>query len=138
MAPGLEADPGTFSCFVVDGTAAGLDWQEPWNGFGMRGNSSRPVKLNNVTVPAQNLLGQEGDELWYVFDVIAPYFLVAMSGTYLGIAGHPDITRLVEESDLPLLLGAILSDSNFGVSRRRFDFRRALIAARREVRRRGR
>ena len=86
VAPGLEADPGTFSCFIVDGSAAGLEWQEPWNGFGMRGNSSRSVKLNNVTVPAQNLLGQQGDELWYVFDVIAPYFLVAMSGTYLGIA----------------------------------------------------
>lgn len=86
VAPGLEADPGTFSCFIVDGTAEGLVWQEPWNGFGMRGNSSRSVKLNNVTVPARNLLGQEGDELWYVFDVIAPYFLVAMSGTYLGIA----------------------------------------------------
>jgi alkylation response protein AidB-like acyl-CoA dehydrogenase len=31
-------------------------------------------------------LGKEGDQLWYVFNVVAPYFLVAMAGTYLGIA----------------------------------------------------
>lgn len=94
VAPGLEADPGTFSCFVVDGTAAGLHWHEPWNGFGMRGNSSRSVDLHDVAVPRQNLLGQEGDELWYVFDVIAPYFLIAMSGTYLGVARAAlDVTK---------------------------------------------
>jgi hypothetical protein len=33
-----------------------------------------------------NLLGHEGDQIWYVFEVVAPYFLVAMAGTYLGIA----------------------------------------------------
>jgi alkylation response protein AidB-like acyl-CoA dehydrogenase len=36
--------------------------------------------------PARNLLGEEGDQLWYVFEVIAPYFLMAMAGTYLGVA----------------------------------------------------
>jgi indolepyruvate decarboxylase len=55
-------------------------------------------------------------------------------GTYLGIAGDPAVTRLVDESDLPVMLGAILSDVNFGVSAARLDFRRALIAARREAR----
>jgi hypothetical protein len=37
-------------------------------------------------VPEDNLLGAEGDQIWYVFEVIAPYFLTAMAGTYLGIA----------------------------------------------------
>ncbi|HEX5757344.1 MAG TPA: indolepyruvate/phenylpyruvate decarboxylase [Arenimonas sp.] len=55
-------------------------------------------------------------------------------GTYLGIAGDPEVSRLVDDSDLPILLGAILSDSNFGVSAQRIDFRKALIAARREAR----
>jgi alkylation response protein AidB-like acyl-CoA dehydrogenase len=54
----------------------------------MRGNSSRSVTLSDVRVPAQNRLGQEGDQIWYVFSVVAPYFLVAMAGTYLGIAGR--------------------------------------------------
>ena len=37
-------------------------------------------------------------------------------GTYLGVAGEPEITRAVEDSDALFLLGVILSDTNFGVS----------------------
>lgn len=55
-------------------------------------------------------------------------------GTYLGVAGDPEVSRLLDDSDLPVMLGAILSDSNFGVSAQRMDFRRALIAAHREAR----
>ncbi|MGQ9371359.1 acyl-CoA dehydrogenase family protein [Azospirillum sp. ST 5-10] len=86
MPEGTEMDPGTFSCFIVDGASPGLHWQAEWNGLGMRGNSSRAVRVAGARIPAGNLLGREGDEIWYVFDVIAPYFLVAMGGTYLGIA----------------------------------------------------
>lgn len=57
-----------------------------------------------------------------------------VDGTYLGIAGDPAVSRLLDDSDLPVMLGAILSDSNFGVSAERIDFRRALIAAHREAR----
>ncbi len=86
VAPGAELDPGTFTCLLVDKGAAGLEWAAPWSGVGMRGNSSRGAQLKDVRVPAENLLGREGDQIWYVFEVIAPYFLVAMAGTYLGIA----------------------------------------------------
>lgn len=37
-------------------------------------------------VPRENLLGEESDQVWYVFEVVAPFFLMAMAGTYLGIA----------------------------------------------------
>ncbi len=30
--------------------------------------------------------GEAGDQIWYVFNVVAPYFLIAMAGTYFGIA----------------------------------------------------
>ena len=79
-------DSGVFSTIVVETSAPGLEWQAPWSGFGMRGNASRSVELNGVRVPRSNLLGEEGDQLWYVFEVIAPYFLAAMAGTYVGIA----------------------------------------------------
>ncbi|MCS6844113.1 MAG: indolepyruvate/phenylpyruvate decarboxylase [Caldilineales bacterium] len=49
-------------------------------------------------------------------------------GTYLGVAGDPEITDLVERSDGLLLLGVILSDTNFGISSRRLDLRRAIHA----------
>jgi alkylation response protein AidB-like acyl-CoA dehydrogenase len=86
LASTAGTDTGEFSCVLMDAGAAGIDWQEPWQGFGMRGNSSRGLKLNGVRVPAENLLGEEGDQSWYVFEVVAPYFLLAMAGTYLGIA----------------------------------------------------
>ena len=55
-------------------------------------------------------------------------------GTYMGAAGQPGVTRLVEGSDGLLLLGVILSDTNFAVSERKIDMRRAMLAIDREVR----
>ncbi|WP_207461722.1 acyl-CoA dehydrogenase family protein [Azospirillum sp. SYSU D00513] len=84
--PGAELDPGAFTCLAVERGAQGLEWGKPWQGFGMRGNSSRSLRLNGVRIPGANLLGAEGDQIWYVFEVVAPYFLIAMAGVYLGIA----------------------------------------------------
>jgi indolepyruvate decarboxylase len=55
-------------------------------------------------------------------------------GTYLGAAGDPAITRLVEDADALLLLGVILSDTNFALSERRLDPRRTMLAFDRQVR----
>ncbi|GAA4658119.1 acyl-CoA dehydrogenase family protein [Kineococcus glutinatus] len=86
----VAADPdapvGQFSCVVVPAGSPGMTWTGGWDGVGMRGNSSRQVRLDGVRVPADGLLGAEGDQIWYVFEVVAPYFLVAMAGTYLGVA----------------------------------------------------
>ncbi|KGM13471.1 isovaleryl-CoA dehydrogenase [Cellulomonas bogoriensis 69B4 = DSM 16987] len=81
-----DAPAGQFSCVVVPDPSDGLVWADQWHGLGMRGNSSRGARLEGVRVPVANLLGAEGDQIWYVFEVVAPYFLMAMSGTYLGIA----------------------------------------------------
>jgi indolepyruvate decarboxylase len=56
-----------------------------------------------------------------------------LAGTYLGVAGEPEVTRMVEESDALFLLGVILSDTNFGVSRRKIDLRRTIQALDRRV-----
>lgn len=77
---------GDFSCLVLDADTEGLEWLDPWSGFGMRGNSSRGLRMEGIRVPGANLLGEEGDQVWYVFEVVAPYFLTAMAGTYLGVA----------------------------------------------------
>jgi len=55
-------------------------------------------------------------------------------GTYMGVAGDPDISRLVETSDGLLLFGVILSDTNFAVSERRIDWRTTIHAFDGEVR----
>lgn len=81
-----EAPAGQFSCVVVPNNSLGLSWGKPWNGVGMRGNSSRTMTLRSVRIPRSNLLGREGDQIWYIFNVITPFFLVAMAATYLGVA----------------------------------------------------
>src|SRR5262249_37448462 len=53
---------------------------------------------------------------------------------YLGAAGDAAITRLVEDADTLLLLGVILSDTNFALSGRRLDPRRTILAIDRQVR----
>lgn len=80
-----DAPPGEFSCLIVPASAAGLSWGPEWEGLGMRGNSSRSVQVE-VELPASALLGEAGDQFWFLFNVITPYFLSAMSGTYLGVA----------------------------------------------------
>ena len=85
-AEGRSGIEGTFSCVLVDSDAPGLEWLDVWQGLGMRSNSSRTVKLAGTRIPTRNLLGDEGDQLWYLFEVVAPYFLMAMAGTYAGVA----------------------------------------------------
>jgi indolepyruvate decarboxylase len=57
-----------------------------------------------------------------------------LSGTYLGAAGEPAVTELVEGADVLLLLGVILSDTNFALSHRRLDPRGTVLAIDRTVR----
>ena len=53
---------------------------------------------------------------------------IALRGTYIGLAGCPELADEVERSDALLLLGAIVSDTNFAVSSRRIDLRLAIQA----------
>jgi isovaleryl-CoA dehydrogenase len=85
-APEEGEGEGTFSCIVMDADRPNLHWGEPWRGLGMRSNSSRTARLEGVPIPGVNLLGEEGDQLWYIFEVVAPFFLMAMAGTYVGVA----------------------------------------------------
>jgi isovaleryl-CoA dehydrogenase len=80
------APPGEFSAVVVWGDAAGLSWHSAWEGVGLRGNSAMSARLEDVRLGRDALLGAAGDQIWYVFEVVAPYFLTAMAGTYLGVA----------------------------------------------------
>ena len=51
-----------------------------------------------------------------------------LRGTYLGLAGDPEVSAEVEGSDALLLLGVIVSDTNFAVSAKRIDLRHAIQA----------
>ncbi|WP_291991712.1 indolepyruvate/phenylpyruvate decarboxylase [Candidatus Accumulibacter sp. ACC003] len=53
---------------------------------------------------------------------------VPLIGTYMGVAGLPEVTELVENSDGLLLLGVIICDTNFGVSASKIDLRKTIQA----------
>ncbi len=58
----------------------------------------------------------------------------SLVGTYMGVAGLPEVTQLVENSDGLILLGVILSDTNFAVSEKKIDIRKSIVACDGEVR----
>ncbi|MCC7309804.1 MAG: indolepyruvate/phenylpyruvate decarboxylase [Sulfuritalea sp.] len=49
-------------------------------------------------------------------------------GTYMGVAGPPDVTQRVEGSDGLFLMGEIICDTNFAVSETRIDMRKTIQA----------
>jgi indolepyruvate decarboxylase len=59
---------------------------------------------------------------------------VPLVGTYLGLAGDERTRAVVEGSDALVMLGAIVCDTNFAVSEKMIDRRRAVHAFDREVR----
>ena len=92
-APDPEALAGHFSLVAAPAAALERQWGAPWAGWGMRANASRSVDLDGVTIARANLLGEEGDQICYVFNIVAPVFLIAMAGTYVGVA-----TRAFDEA----------------------------------------
>ena len=54
-------------------------------------------------------------------------------GTYMGVAGFPEITQLVESSDGLFLLGEIICDTNFAVSKTKIDMRKTIQALNNQV-----
>jgi indolepyruvate decarboxylase len=54
---------------------------------------------------------------------------VPLQGTYMGMAGDSKLTQLVENSDALMLLGVLLSDTNFGISEKKIDLRKTILAS---------
>src|SRR5579883_510114 len=77
--PGLDI-------LIVTPDLDGVAFDGSWDGIGMAGNASIAVVLNDVQVPAANLLGEEGAGQELVFDVVAPTFLIGLAAVNTGIA----------------------------------------------------
>ncbi len=58
----------------------------------------------------------------------------ALIGTYFGSAGASDVSAVVDRADLALLLGVILSDTNFALSHRMLERQGTILAIDRTVR----
>jgi indolepyruvate decarboxylase len=85
--------------------------------YGLEAKVARLARLLNLPV-VTTFMGRG-----LLADADAP-----LLGTYLGVAGPAEITRAVETSDALLMLGVILSDTNFGVSDQKIDMRKSMLA----------
>jgi indolepyruvate decarboxylase len=91
--------------------------------FGLEADVSRLADLVNIPV-VSSFLGRG----------VAAEGPAPIAGTYLGLAGAAEISELVETSDALILLGVVLSDTDFGVPASRLDLRKAIHAADGQVR----
>ena len=86
--------------------------------YGIEHKVARLARLLNIPV-ATTLMGRG-----LLADADTP-----LLGTYLGVAGLAPLTEAVEQSDALLMLGVIVSDTNFGVSGNKIDLQRSIRAS---------
>jgi isovaleryl-CoA dehydrogenase len=114
---------GPMTLWLVPADAAGLAVQNTFDGLGLRGNASSPVRADNVRVPPGAMLGDDGGGLDIALGAVLPWFLVLNAAFSLGLAetvtaetaGHLTRTRLAH-------LGATLAEqpvSRLGYARMR-------------------
>ncbi len=101
------------------------------------GRASRPVLMVGVEVRRYGLEARVAELARRLRIPVVTSFMgrglltdhdVPLRGTYLGLAGDPQLSADVEGSDGLLLLGVIVSDTNFAVSARRIDLRMTIQA----------
>jgi alkylation response protein AidB-like acyl-CoA dehydrogenase len=80
----LPAD-GASTIWLVPAKTPGLSIPAPFNGLGMRGNSSSPVIAEGVEIPREYMLGPDGGGFDVMMGVVLPYFQLMNAAISLGI-----------------------------------------------------
>ena len=80
------AADGPMTIWLVPSDAPGLQVAGPFDGLGLRGNASRPVDADGVTVAAEAMLGADGGGLDLALATALPWFLVLNAAFSLGLA----------------------------------------------------
>jgi alkylation response protein AidB-like acyl-CoA dehydrogenase len=75
---------GQISVWLVPADARGLRIPQPFNGLGLRGNSSSPITAEEVVVPPDSLLGTDGGGFDIMMGVVLPYFQLMSAGFSVG------------------------------------------------------
>jgi alkylation response protein AidB-like acyl-CoA dehydrogenase len=81
------------SVFVIDGDDVKAH-PSLWDALGLRGNQSGPIEVEDVEVPAEQVVGPIGDGAASNDEAVDPWFLIGSSSVWNGIAlGAIDIAR---------------------------------------------
>lgn len=64
----------------------GLNFKpKTWHGLGMRGNVSCQMEIDSVKLPLKYRIGNAGDGLSQVFEIVAPFFVTGLAAIYTGL-----------------------------------------------------
>lgn len=77
--------PTASTLYFVPAGAAGLSVAGPWEGLGLRGNASAPVRLEDIAVPATDRLCGEGRGFDVMLQVVLPWFQLGTAAVAVGI-----------------------------------------------------
>jgi alkylation response protein AidB-like acyl-CoA dehydrogenase len=87
------AAEGLMTLWLVPASADGLTVAGPFDGLGLRGNSSAPLSAAGVRVPLTDMLGEDGAGLDLAMAATLPYFLICSAAMSAGL-----MRRLAEET----------------------------------------
>jgi alkylation response protein AidB-like acyl-CoA dehydrogenase len=85
-APGSE-DPLVTDLYLVPADAAGVEVAVPFDGLGMRGNASAPLRVRGLQVSAQRRLGDPGAGFGLMMQATLPWFVLGSAACCVGVAG---------------------------------------------------
>ena len=80
------SDPLASTLYFVPADAPGLRVAAPWDGLGLRGNASAPIRFEGVAVPASYRLSGEGAGFAAMLNAVLPWFQLGAAAVSVGIA----------------------------------------------------
>ncbi|MEZ4234811.1 MAG: acyl-CoA dehydrogenase family protein [Myxococcota bacterium] len=80
------AAEGASTIWLVERTRDGLHVPRPFDGLGLRGNDSTPIRAEAVRVPAANRLGPDGGGFDVMMGVVLPAFNLLNAACSVGVA----------------------------------------------------
>lgn len=72
--------------YFVPRETPGLTVTGAWNGMGVRGNASAPMRLANVSVPESYRIGDDGSGFPLIMQAVLPWFQLGSAAVSVGIA----------------------------------------------------
>jgi alkylation response protein AidB-like acyl-CoA dehydrogenase len=78
--------PTDLDLYLVAKGAKGFEVGTPFEGLGLAGNGSAPMKLDEVELEEEKRLGNEGSGFQTMMEVVLPHFQVGVAAVSLGIA----------------------------------------------------
>jgi isovaleryl-CoA dehydrogenase len=77
--------PAESNLYLVLKGDRGIEASERWDGIGLRGNASSPMRFDGVSVDAARALSPEGEGLTTMLGVVLPVFMLGIAAISVGI-----------------------------------------------------